>query len=322
MKGRKHNMENNKQITSNDEIVVSKERLSQLISEIEKFELTDEEKKKYSGSYIKLPAGETHYEMKGEGEAVVLVHGYATPYYIYDKIFDFLVEKGYKVIRYDLLGRGFSERVPGNYTPDLFASQLEQLTDALIPDGKFFLFGTSMGGAVVTAFAAKRPERVRKLFLLAPAGMEYKTPLYMKLANKPLIGELMFKALGGRLLLTRSCAELIYSKEQTGYYLEKFAEGARYKGFLRATLSSLRNTLMKPEVTVANYKKVAQKNIPVCTIWGTADKTMPYYQSKQLSSIFPDMHLYTFEGSGHIFLFDEGERTCGIIINEMTGENE
>lgn len=303
------------------DITVSAERLSELVGNIEKYDLTDEEKKKYSGSYIKLPSGETHYEMQGDGEPVVLVHGYATPYFIYDKIFDFLVSKGYKILRYDLLGRGFSERVKADYTPELFSSQLEELTDALIPEKKFFLFGTSMGGAIVTAFAAKRPERVRKLFLLAPAGMEYKAPFYMKMANKPLLGEIMFKTLGGKLLLKGSCSELIYSKEQTGYYLEKFAQGAMYKGFLRSTLSSLRNTLMRPDITVPNYKEVAKNEIPVCTLWGTADKTMPYYQSKQLLSIFPDMHFYTFDGSGHIFLFDEGERTCNIIFDELNGEN-
>lgn len=298
---------------------MEKKRLKELEKNIEKFDLTDEEKKKYSGSYISLPSGETHYELAGEGEAVVLVHGFATPYFIYDKIFSFLVKNGYKVLRYDLFGRGFSERVKGDYSPELFSKQLEELTDALLPGEKFFLFGTSMGGAIVTAYAAKRPERVKKLFLLAPAGMVFDAPAYMKIANKPLLGEIMFKAAGGKILLKGSCSELIYRKEETDYYLEKFAEGARYKGFCRAALSSLRHTLMRPDVTVENYKKTAENGVEVCTIWGTADKTMPYYQSKQLKEIFPDMHFYTFENSGHIFLFDEGERTNKIILKEIRG---
>jgi len=299
---------------------MDKKRYSELVKNIEKFDLTQSEKKKYTGSFIKLPCGETHYELKGSGEAVVLVHGYATPYFIYDKIFDFLVEKGYKVLRYDLFGRGLSERVSGDYTPALFARQLKELTDALLPGERFFLFGTSMGGAIVTAYAAKYPKKIKKLFLLAPAGMEYNAPFYMKMAQKPLLGEVMFCTLGGKLLLNGSCSELIFSRDQTDYYLEKFAEGARYKGFLKATLSSLRNTLMRPDVTVANYVKTAENGVPVCTIWGTADKTMPYYQSKQLLKIFPDMHFYTFSNSGHIFLFDEGERTCKIIFSEMNEE--
>ena len=52
---------------------------------------------------------------------MVLVHGYSTPYFIYEKVFARLVELGYKVIRYDLYGRGFSDRVPGKHTPAFFA---------------------------------------------------------------------------------------------------------------------------------------------------------------------------------------------------------
>lgn len=299
---------------------MEEKRLKELIKNIEKFDLTEQEKSKYPGSFIKLKCGETHYEIKGEGENVVLVHGYATPYYIYDKIFDFLVSKGYRVLRYDLLGRGFSQRVDEDYTPSLFAEQLKEITDEFMPEGSFYLFGTSMGGAVTTAFAAKYPERVKKLFLLAPAGMNFNPPLYMKMAKVPGLGEIMFKTIGAKTLLKKCCSELIYSKNEEDYYMEKFAESIRYKGFVKATLSSLRHTLLVPEVTVANYKKVAQNGTPVCTVWGTADKTMPYYQTKQMREILPDMHLYTFDGSGHIFLYDEGERTCEIIYNEMNGE--
>lgn len=296
---------------------MDKKRFDYLCSTIEKYELTAEEKSRLYGSFIKLNCGETHYEMQGNGEAVVLVHGYATPYYIYDKIFDFLVSEGFKVIRYDLLGRGFSERVKGKYSPDLFAAQLNELTKALIPNESFYLFGTSMGGSIVTAYAAKHPETVKKLFLLAPAGMEFKPPLYMKLANIPVVGEIMFMTMGAKILMKNSCAELIYSKDEADYYMEKFAQSIKYKGFSKATLSSLRNTILNWKDTIPNYKKVSDLKIPVCTIWGTADKTMPYYQAKQMLEIIPEMKLYTFENSGHIFLFDEGERTCEIIKQEM-----
>lgn len=296
---------------------MDKEKLKRLTKEIEKYDLTDEVRSTLDGSFIDLSCGNTHYEMKGSGEAVVLVHGYATPYYIYDKIFDFLVDKGYRVLRYDLLGRGYSERVKGKYTPDLFARQLDELTKALIPDEKFILFGTSMGGSIVTAYAAKNPKSVRALFLLAPAGMEFEPPAYMKLSDIRGIGEIMFKTAGAKILLKKCASELIYNTAEVDYYMEKFADSIRYKGFSTATLSSLRHTILNPEATIPNYKRVAEEKIPVCTIWGTNDKTMPYYQTKQMKEILPDMKLYTLEGSGHIFLFDEGERTCKIIEKEL-----
>ena len=74
---------------------------------------------------------------------------------------------------------------------------------------------------------------------------------------------------------------------------------------------------MAPEKTVGYYKKVSEMGIPVCAIWGTDDRTMPYYQAEQLKSIFPQIHFYTFADSGHIFLYDEGERTCEILDREL-----
>lgn len=301
---------------------MNKERLRQLTKSVDKKRLTDEAKKNHSGSFIKLPSGETHYELKGNGDPIVLVHGFATPYFIYDKIFDFFTEKGYKVLRYDLLGRGLSERVKGKYSPELFARQLKELTDALIKEDSFILIGTSMGGAVTAAFTAMNPQRVKKIFWLAPAGMNFKAPLYMKIANIPPLGEIMFKIAGGKILLVNSCKELIYHKEETDYYLEKFAECAQYKGFLRGTLSSLRHTLMQNDKTVGYYKQVSAAEVPACALWGTDDKTMPYYQSEQMKKIFPDIHFYTYDGSGHIFLFDEGEKTCNILYNEITNRAE
>ena len=221
---------------------MEEKRLKELIKNIEKFDLTEQEKSKYPGSFIKLKCGETHYEIKGEGENAVLVHGYATPYYIYDKIFDFLVSKGYRVLRYDLLGRGFSQRVDEDYTPSLFAEQLKEITDEFMPEGIFYLYGTSMGGAVTTAFAAKYPERVKKLFLLAPAGMNFNPPLYMKMAKVPGLGEIMFKTIGAKTLLKKCCSELIYSKNEEDYYMEKFAESIRYKRLRWQTTKKWRKT--------------------------------------------------------------------------------
>ena len=62
--------------------------LKDLVKSMETRELDDEARKNADGEFIRLSFGHTHYELKGEGEAVVLVHGYATPYFIYDKLTD------------------------------------------------------------------------------------------------------------------------------------------------------------------------------------------------------------------------------------------
>lgn len=295
---------------------MQKKEINALARQIDKFELTDDEKKKQGGSFVKLKSGETHYEIKGNGETVVLVHGYATPYFIYDKLFDAFVEKGYKTLRYDLLGRGFSERVKAEYTPQLFARQLEELVEAVIPDEKFILVGTSMGGSVCAAFAASHPEMVKKLAFLAPAGMDtFKPPLYMKLCKFKGLGELIFYNIAGKLLLKKCASEAYYSSEdEKDYYMRKFAEAAKYKGFLRCTLSSLRNTILQTKKDVEFYKTIGETDMPILCIWGTIDKTMPYYQMKRFKQVCKNAKTITYENSGHIFLFDEGKRCATDLL--------
>lgn len=291
---------------------MEKSEYKTLAKKAETLELNDEERKKIPGSFISLKSGNTHYEIKGDGEPIVLVHGYATPYYIYDKLFDAFVKAGYRVLRYDLLGRGYSERVKADYTPELFAQQLYELTNELFGDEKFYLFGTSMGGSVTTAFCRIYPGHVKKLVLLAPAGMDsFKPPFYMKLSNIPVIGTFIFNLIGSKTLLKSCAGEMHYSpSEEKDYYERSFADAIIYKGFLMCTLSSLRNTILKTDKTILGYKAVAEEGIPVLCIWGTDDRTMPYYQSERFKEVCPNAKLITYENSGHIFVYDEGERTA------------
>lgn len=296
-------------------IKMTKQELKKLVAQTDSMELTAEEKSKAKGSFIDLPVGFTHYEIKGKGEPVVLVHGYATPYFVYDKIFERLISEGYKVIRYDLLGRGLSERKEAVYSPELFAQQLKQLTEALLGDESFYLFGHSMGGSIVTTFCRLFPEKIKKLVLLAPAGIDtFKPPLYMKLTKIPGIGKFIFNTVAKKALVSKCASEIKYSTDEKDYFMRSFSEASKYEGFLRCTLSSLHNTILKTDETIKGYEAVNAAKIPLLTIWGTADKTMPYYQHERLMEICPDSELITFEGSGHIFLFDEAERTVEAVL--------
>jgi len=281
-------------------------------------DLTFESAKKLGvdGDFIQLPSGFTHYKVEGNenGEWCVLCHGYATPLFIYDKVAAKLVEEGYHVLRYDLLGRGLSERVKAIYDPDLFAKQLDEITKAIIGDDSFYLFGTSMGGTITTTYTSKHLDKVKKLVLLAPAGMHFEAPAYMKICAIKGLGEFVFKNFGAK-VLTKGCAsEIIYSGEKVKEdYMDKFAYHTQFKGMMLCTLSSLRNTILKIDQAKKGYDAIKNK-LPILVIWGTNDHTMPYYQSKEMKETIPQMELITYEGSGHIFLYDEGDRTMKDVI--------
>lgn len=152
--------------------------------------------------------------------------------------------------------------------------------------------------------------------LLAPAGMDtFKAPFYMKLCKIKGIGELVFYNIAGKLLLTKCASELYHSTdEDKDYYMRKFADAAQYKGFLRCTLSSLRNTILKTKKATDYYKKVGKTDMPILCIWGDIDKTMPYYQHERLLEVCKQTRLITYKNSGHVFLFDEGEKcACDVL---------
>ncbi|MCQ2603220.1 MAG: alpha/beta hydrolase, partial [Clostridia bacterium] len=161
-----------------------------------------------------------------------------------------------------------------------------------------------------TTYISKHPDKVKKLVLYAPAGMVFDAPAYMKIAKIKGLGEFIFDTVGGK-ILTKNCAkELLYSDDATREnYREQFAYHTQFKGMMRATLSSLRHTILDFEEDRKGYDGTRESKIPVLVVWGTNDQTMPYYQAERMQKVMPDMTLVTYEGSGHIFLYDEGART-------------
>ena len=292
------------------------EQLASLLKQSETLTLDDKARKDSGYTFVKTAIGYTRYELKGEGQAVVLTHGYATPYHIYDKLFKALTEKGFKVLRYDLLGRGMSDRPVLDYTPEVFARQLDEITDALIPDQKFFLCGSSMGGTVTTCFCSLHPEKVKGLMLFAPAGMDtFKPPLYMKLCSKPVVGDALFNLIGAKTLTTR-CADQLWhcTEEDRNYYMTEFAKCARYKGFLKSTLSSLRNTILNTKHDTEGYIAVEKLKLPLMVIWGTKDQTMPFYQHTRLLEVCPSVEFHILDDAGHDFIYDETAKALPFIF--------
>ena len=134
--------------------------------------LTETVRKRLPGQFVSLSDGYTHYQWDGpaSGPVVVLVHGFSTPLFNWDRTAPALTDAGFRVLRYDLFGRGLSDRPKTDYNENLFDRQLSEIIQALKIEGPIRLVGLSMGGAIVTIFSARHPALVEKLVLIAPAG--------------------------------------------------------------------------------------------------------------------------------------------------------
>lgn len=111
------------------------------------------------------------YVDAGQGsKTIMLVHGLASNAGFWRYAIAEL-SKEYRVIAVDLPGYGKSQKEPYPYTISFYAEQIKRLADEL-KLGKFVLAGHSMGGQISIMFSLKYPERLEKLVLVSPAGVE------------------------------------------------------------------------------------------------------------------------------------------------------
>jgi pimeloyl-ACP methyl ester carboxylesterase len=105
---------------------------------------------------IKSNGIEINYELSGQGDCLVLIHGFSDNLTMwYNQIPGF--SKQYKVLSYDVRGHGETETPEGNYSMELFADDLYTLLKNLKID-KACVLGYSMGGRIGLVFALKHPE--------------------------------------------------------------------------------------------------------------------------------------------------------------------
>ena len=113
-----------------------------------------------------------------DGPKVLLVHGISTPCLALGSVATGLVEKGHRVLLFDLFGRGYSD-TPADLNHDirLFSTQiLLVLTSSPLSwtgagSGKFALLGYSLGAGISAAFASYFPDLINSLILIAPSGL-------------------------------------------------------------------------------------------------------------------------------------------------------
>ncbi|MDO7850992.1 alpha/beta fold hydrolase [Hymenobacter convexus] len=100
----------------------------------------------------------------GQGEAVVLLHGYPENLQVFSALAP-LLSINKQVVAFDWPGMGYSEAWPGGATPLLMAKHLRQLLDDWQIE-KAHLVGQDMGGQPALVFAAEYPERVLSLTVM------------------------------------------------------------------------------------------------------------------------------------------------------------
>jgi len=282
------------------------------LADPEKLELDESVRRATPGQFVRLTDGYTHYEIAGPpgGHVVVLAAGFSVPYYIWDPTFAALTGAGFRVLRYDYYGRGFSDRPEVDYSQTFYVRQLTELLDSLQITDSIDLVGLSLGGAIVTSFAETFPDRVRSLIYVDPS---FRTPGSLPpLASTPALWNFVAAVV----------AERGWADEQPGDFLhpERFPDWAdrfrvqlQYRGFRRARLSEL---VVNASLDQRDeLESVGQHSRRVLVIWGRQDPSVPFESSGPLLETMPRARLVTIEDSGHLPQWEQPAITQMAIVD-------
>jgi pimeloyl-ACP methyl ester carboxylesterase len=284
-------------------------------SDIEKKDLDDAARAQQGGSYVKLPDGVTHYELTGPetGQVVVLVHGATIPLYVWDAQVDDIIKAGYRVLRYDLYGKGYSDRPVASYSQEFYRKQLLNLLDALKIKQPVDLVGSSMGGAIAVDFTANYPASVNKLVLVDPIITgSAKNDTSVRLLRPPVIGEFLMRLIATKSLTDRA-AQLMQKSPKAAEYAQQFKEQTQYKGFERATLAMFRS-----DATTdfrSDYQTVGKQNRPIMLIWGTLDEDVTPAMVQEIKNAMPKLVFKQLDNIGHDPQVEVPDKFNSLIID-------
>lgn len=280
----------------------------------ESIELDEITRRQADGAFVRLSCGVTHFEIAGPEDApsVVFVHGFSVPYFIFDPTFTALRQAGFQVLRYDLFGRGWSDRPYTRYGLELFVGQLADLLDVLEIRRPVNLIGLSMGGPITAAFVAAYPERVRSHILIDPAGAAaFPLPTGLRLAALPVIGELIIGLLGREKIVLRLISGVadraLVEKLRVQYRVQ-----IRFKGFKRAILSTVRSGMLGSFLQV--YRQAGRLNKPTLIIWGQQDRLVPIDQHESIRAAIPHAKSHVVENCGHVPHYERPSAVNPVLI--------
>ena len=251
------------------------------------------------GHLASLPQGVTHYQWYGpqDGPLVVCVHGLTTPSFVWNSIAPALAKEGYRVLTYDLFGRGYSDRPNGAQDPAFFTGQLDALLSDQNVDGDLALIGYSMGGAIGAAYTVNGSHPVKELILLAPAGMQpVGSPTLRRMVQMPVLGRWLMLARYPAMLRQGLRAEADQPSSVTSINALQRAE-LGFRGFVPAVHESLRGMLTDSFQTY--HEKICQQGTPVLAVWGAQDDVIPLCAKDTLSQWNPDAEHYVVPKAGH-----------------------
>jgi pimeloyl-ACP methyl ester carboxylesterase len=260
-------------------------------------------------TFVELDGLRLHMRDTGprDAPAVLLLHGFGSSLHTWDG-WTRLLDQDRRVIRIDLPGFGLTGPDPsGDYSDLRAVALLTTLLDRL-GLAKADLVGSSMGGRIAWRFAAERPDRVRRLVLMAPdgfasLGLEYDRPMQVPLMMQALPWTLPRPLLRAGLAPAYADATALRPDVVERYRDMMLAPGAR-----RAILDRMEGHVLGDPVPLLRRIRA-----PVLLLWGAQDRMVPARHAADYAQDLHDSRTVILPGLGHVPMEEDPARSLAPV---------
>src|SRR3954447_21656846 len=257
---------------------------------------------------IELATGPTiNYVRRGEGEALLLIQGMSGNHLSWGEPFLADLERDFDVVAYDHRGVGRSSAVTDPFSITELADEAAALIDALGWDSAHVV-GISMGGMIAQELALRHPLRIRTLTL----GCTYCGGKGSALASSQVTAKLAEAMMSGD--PDRAIATAYEVNVSPGYGAEKSAYTTFYE-MATALPTPVPVIMLQMQAIQAHdtLDRLEQISAPTLVIHGTADEMLPYSNAVLIAARIPNAQLETLEDVGHMFWWEQPERSAEAI---------
>ena len=244
-----------------------------------------------------------HYEERGSGPPVVLLHGYPLDRTLWRAQIAALSD-AYRVIAPDLRGHGASPAPEGDYSMDSLAADVAAMLDRLGVERAVWV-GHSMGGYVALAALRAMPQRVAGLVLCA--SHPFADPPE-KAASRRASAALALRA--GTAPVVSGMLPLLF---RPGTNLETISAHFIRSTMLKTPPQGVAGVLGGMAARAGAVDVLRPPAPPKAILAGRDDQIIPLADLRALVTGLPHIALHVIDGAGHLPMIEQPEATTAVL---------
>lgn len=249
-------------------------------------------------TFAQIEDTRVHYiDTGGEKPPVVLIHGFSSSTHVWRNVIPAL-ENHHRVIALDLKGFGWTDRAPGDYSPEAQAQMLAGLLDKLGVQSTA-LVAHSWGSSVALAFALQHPQKVTRIALYDAWVYAEQLPSFFYWARTPVLGEALMELFYSERLDEKMESAFYNLDFVTENVLDAVREDIARPGTRAAALEAIRG--QHYDLVQHRYREIQQ---PVLLLWGREDRITTLVMGETLSRDLPHAELVVYPRCGHFPMYE------------------